>query len=201
MDTNRELEAILDLIPKHLIVRVREGGGPENIIASLAGSVQKLVRETEKLSPKALKTDKVVIETDDWKLGAYMEWRAKHHEEKYKECGGTGTAYTGFRDLDDGPSYCDKCHGRGRIDKGPNTPRPEIPETFREHMRRAWWDFVNDQNRLPPITEVEITEKMCETGNRALYGERWLHMPEMQKATANRWMRDALTAVLTPKSV
>lgn len=103
MDTNRELEAILDLIPKHLIVRVREGGGPENIIASLAGSVQKLVRETEKLSPT--------------------------------------------------------------------------------------------------ITEVEITEKMCETGNRALYGERWLHMPEMQKATANHWMRDALTAVLTSKSV
>lgn len=38
-----EIEACLKLIPKECVVRVREGGGPENIYASLAVSLMNLV--------------------------------------------------------------------------------------------------------------------------------------------------------------
>ena len=41
----KEIAACIDLIPENLRVQVREGGGPENLCASLAVSVANLVRE------------------------------------------------------------------------------------------------------------------------------------------------------------
>jgi len=42
-----ELQGIIDLIPGYCYVKVREGGGPENLLASIAVSVAKMKRELE----------------------------------------------------------------------------------------------------------------------------------------------------------
>ena len=42
-----EIAAVLDCMPSACVVRVREGGGPENLAASLAVSVGKLARQAE----------------------------------------------------------------------------------------------------------------------------------------------------------
>lgn len=87
------------------------------------------------------------IETDDWKLGCFMDWRPKRHEEECPACHGAGEVGGGFKSLD-GPRQCENCYGRGTVTKGPSTPKPELPKALTEHMRRAWWDFVNsDQMR------------------------------------------------------
>lgn len=42
-DWEREVEGVLEItVPPEFVVRVREGGGPENLAASLAVSVAKL---------------------------------------------------------------------------------------------------------------------------------------------------------------
>ena len=86
--------------------------------------------------------DRVVSENDDWKLGCFMEWRAKRHPEECPTCLGWKEVGGGFKSLD-GPRECPECFGIGHITKGPKTPAPEIPAKLREHMRRAWWDFLH----------------------------------------------------------
>lgn len=82
------------------------------------------------------------IETEDWKLGAYFEWRPKYHSEECSTCHGRGEVGGGFKDLD-GKRPCSTCRGVGSTSKQPKTQQPEIPPAIVEHMRRAWWDFVN----------------------------------------------------------
>jgi len=83
-----------------------------------------------------------ITETDDWKLGCFMDWRPKSHEEECPYCHGKGEVGGGFKDLD-GPRQCPECFGRRSITKGPMTPQPELPKALVEHMRRAWWDYLN----------------------------------------------------------
>lgn len=85
---------------------------------------------------------KAVVETTDWKLGCFMDWRAKNHSETCPECHGKKEIGGGFKDID-GPRECPTCFGIGTVIKGPTTPRPELPEPLVEHMRRAFWDYVN----------------------------------------------------------
>lgn len=82
------------------------------------------------------------METEDWKLGAFLDWKPKHKTETCSNCGGSG--YTGghFKDLD-GPQECNVCWGSKVVSVKPSSPRPEIPLDIREHMRRAWFDFYN----------------------------------------------------------
>lgn len=91
-------------------------------------------------------SDKIVpiVETDDWKLGCFMEWRPKNHAETCPTCLGHGEVGGGFHDLE-GPRPCPKCFGMTTVIKGPTTPRPELPVELVEHMRRAWWDFTHTQ--------------------------------------------------------
>lgn len=83
-----------------------------------------------------------IVETDDWKLGCFMEWRPKNHAEECPTCYGKGEVGGYFRDLD-GPRPCPQCAGMKIVHKGPTTPKPELPPALVEHMRRAWWDFIN----------------------------------------------------------
>ena len=83
-----------------------------------------------------------IVETDDWKLGAYMEWRPKHHSEECAHCRGRGKVGGGFKDMD-GSRQCTSCYGTGNVSKPPKTPIPDLPPALVEHLRRAWWDFLN----------------------------------------------------------
>ena len=85
------------------------------------------------------------METEDWKLGCFLDWKPKHKSVTCPTCGGSG--YTGghFKDLD-GPQECSRCFGAKVISVAPTSQRPEIPADIREHMRRAWFDFYNQEN-------------------------------------------------------
>ena len=83
-----------------------------------------------------------IKETDDWKLGCFIDWRPKDHTETCTDCNGAREVGGGFKSLD-GPVPCPMCHGRGFMIKGPSTQMPEIPPALIEHMRRAWWDYFN----------------------------------------------------------
>lgn len=82
------------------------------------------------------------VETDEWQLKAYMEWVPKCIREPCVHCNGTGSVGGGFKSLS-GPEPCPKCCGARTVAAPPKSPRPEIPAGLREHMRRAWWDYVN----------------------------------------------------------
>lgn len=86
------------------------------------------------------------IDTEDWNLGCFMEWRPKSHPETCPRCFGRKEVGGGFKDID-GPRECPECFGMGIITKGPRTPKPKIPAELREHMRRAWWDFFNIKDK------------------------------------------------------
>ena len=88
-------------------------------------------------------TRRTVAETDDWKLGCFMEWRPKRHPKECPTCNGTKEIGGGFKCID-GPRQCPECFGSGFISTGPTTPVPELPAALREHMRRAWLDFLNE---------------------------------------------------------
>lgn len=90
---------------------------------------------------KRLVGQHVVVETDDWKLDAFLDWVPKSHSEECPDCHGEGTVGGGLKSID-GSRKCPTCHGVGSVTKGPTTPMPDIPPTLREHMRRAWWDFM-----------------------------------------------------------
>lgn len=83
-----------------------------------------------------------LIETDDWKLGCFMEWRAKPKVVECSYCNGSGEIGGGFKDID-GPRTCPECFGSKVKRVHPTSKQPEIPEDLREHMRRAWFDFVH----------------------------------------------------------
>ena len=89
-----------------------------------------------------------VIETDEWRLGCYFQWRAKPVRVKCTACGGDGKT-SGLFDLD-GPQTCQTCWGAGSVERAPTTPPPPVPAAIQEHMRRAWWDFVNGPLPEPP---------------------------------------------------
>lgn len=81
-------------------------------------------------------------DTDQWMLGAFLQWKPKMRAVTCDHCNGTGSVGGHFKDLD-GPQQCPKCFGTGIVNVRPDTPEPAIPEELREHMRRAWWDFHN----------------------------------------------------------
>jgi len=83
------------------------------------------------------------LETEDWQLSCYLEWRPKNHQEKCEYCDGKGKVGGGFGYLEEA-QQCDRCHGLKTVTKGPRTPRPELPKKLIEHMRRAWWDYFNE---------------------------------------------------------
>ncbi len=89
-----------------------------------------------------------ITETEDWKLGAFIEWRPKPKSIECPNCHGEGTVGGGFKDID-GPRVCPECWGRRFKLVHPTSQQPEIPADLLEHMRRAWWDFVNK----PPTKE------------------------------------------------
>lgn len=83
------------------------------------------------------------IETEDWKLGAWIEWREKYKTEQCPYCFGSGTVGGGFKDLD-GPQQCSTCWGTGFVKSKITSPKPELPVKLVEHMRRAWFDYIHN---------------------------------------------------------
>lgn len=88
------------------------------------------------------KRPSLALETEDWALSCYLEWRAKSHEETCPTCHGTGEVGGGFGSFD-GPEQCDRCCGTRTVTVGPKSPRPSLPPELIEYMRRAWWDYFN----------------------------------------------------------
>ena len=84
------------------------------------------------------------VETDKWKLGCFMEWRPKHRAIDCPSCNGRGEVGGGFKDIE-GSRPCPECFGTKIKSVGPTSEKPELPAALVEHMRRAWWDFVNGQ--------------------------------------------------------
>jgi hypothetical protein len=82
------------------------------------------------------------IETPDWKLGCFMEWRPILRSVNCPTCSGTGEIFGGFSYMSENKK-CHECAGVGRVTYKPTTQRPDLPADLVEHMRRAWWDFVN----------------------------------------------------------
>ena len=92
-------------------------------------------------------------ETEDWRLGAWIDWKPK--KEPYDIpcpcCSGKGEVGGGFKDLD-GPRECPQCFGRRRIrHPGPTEPKPEVPADLIEHMRKAWIAYFEQDER--PATQ------------------------------------------------
>ena len=85
-----------------------------------------------------------IIETEDWKLSCYMEWRPKSKKITCPTCLGKGETGGHFKDLD-GPQICNSCWGtKIKIVHAEGKP-PELPPKLREHMRRAWFDFLHSE--------------------------------------------------------
>lgn len=83
-----------------------------------------------------------VKETDEWKLGAYIEWRPKPMSIVCPRCHGEGTIGGGFKDID-GPRSCPECWGTKVKSVATTSPKPDVSADLVEHMRRAWWDYFN----------------------------------------------------------
>lgn len=83
-----------------------------------------------------------IVENEEWKLGCFLDWRPKVKSIDCPHCQGKGGVGGGFKDLD-GPRECDECSGTGIKRINPTSQPPEIPPELREHMRRAWWDFIH----------------------------------------------------------
>lgn len=92
------------------------------------------------------------VDTEDWKLSAYMEWKPARSRVK---CGCDGGMVGGhFKDME-GPRTCPECYGSGTKSFTPKTPKPEIPEALIEHMRRAWMDFWEVKDLFAKESENE----------------------------------------------
>jgi len=81
------------------------------------------------------------VETDDWKIGCFIDWNPKRHLKTCPRCLGSGEVGGGLGDVDN-PHTCPECLGVKIIVVGPTSPKPEIPEALIEHMRKAWWDYM-----------------------------------------------------------
>lgn len=82
------------------------------------------------------------IDTQDWVLGAWMDWKPAKDKVICLCCNGSGTTGGGFKSME-GPQTCSTCYGTGVKTFYPSAPKPEIPQELREHMYKAWksyWD-------------------------------------------------------------
>ncbi|UUZ75416.1 hypothetical protein LP414_27255 [Polaromonas sp. P1(28)-13] len=87
------------------------------------------------------------LDTEEWRLSAFMDWvpAKKPYDIQCPNCGGTGMVGGGFKSFDD-PSECPKCFGSRRITQyEPLTPKPELPTELMAHMRAAWTKFFEVQ--------------------------------------------------------
>lgn len=96
----------------------------------------------------------IKVETDDWKLGCFMDWQPKSHTEKCTGCGGKGKYGGGLGWMEEELAVCNECYGSGTITKGPRTPKPELPPVLLEYMRNCWWQFFNGPVPQPPKPNV-----------------------------------------------
>lgn len=86
-----------------------------------------------------------ILETDDWKLDAFLDWTPKYRSVVCTHCDGTGKVGGGLKSID-GARTCSDCRGAGRTIEDPKTPMPDIPPKIKEHLRRAWFDYVNKED-------------------------------------------------------
>jgi hypothetical protein len=87
-------------------------------------------------------SQKPIIETEGWKLGCFIDWQPKSKVVTCPNCLGARTIGGGLGWLGD-PEDCPKCFVTGSITQRTTEPKPDLPVELVEHMRRAWWDFVN----------------------------------------------------------
>lgn len=80
------------------------------------------------------------VDTDDWVLGAWMDWKPSKNHEVCESCGGKGVVGGGFKCMD-GPTTCSTCWESGITEFHPKTQKPEVPKALVEHMHRAWKGF------------------------------------------------------------
>ncbi len=81
------------------------------------------------------------IDTADWGLSAYIDWRPLRKPEYVTCpcCHGTGEVGGGFKSLD-GPRPCPECFG-SKMQQLPFVPlaeKPVVPRLLVEHMHKAW---------------------------------------------------------------
>lgn len=88
------------------------------------------------------------LDTEDWRLAAYLDWKPnkKPIQTTCTRCGGSGQIGGHFKSLDD-PQPCPECFGRGyREESGITTPKPEMPQSLVDHMRKALMEYC-EQNK------------------------------------------------------
>ena len=86
----------------------------------------------------------IMIENEDWVLRVKFEWQSKPKQINCSVCNGKGFVGGGMFSLDNNKENCNSCGGRGKVSKSPDfLTRPVVPPELVEHMRRAYWDFVN----------------------------------------------------------
>lgn len=85
------------------------------------------------------------IDTEDWRLAAYIDWRPNKEPQNIQctYCGGSGQIGGGFKSID-GSRDCPECFGRGhKTISEISTDKPEVPKELIEHMRKAFFEYFN----------------------------------------------------------
>lgn len=86
------------------------------------------------------------IETDEWKLAIAIRYvpRKTWEQVECPECNGTGKPRIHFGvDYDDAPDVCQKCFGRGHVDKQvfPVEKKPELPQELIDWITKAYLEY------------------------------------------------------------
>lgn len=92
------------------------------------------------------------IDTEEWGLSAFMDWKPTKKTVECESCDGKGVVGGGFKDME-GPRECSNCGGRGWHSFYPKTKQPEIPNELIEHMRAAWIAYWESNGFTAAITE------------------------------------------------
>jgi hypothetical protein len=82
-----------------------------------------------------------VYQTDDWKLGAYLQWRPLAKVLDCPRCQGRREVGGGFKDLD-GIRQCPECFGAGIKTVLPDeSTKPPVPADLAHALHAVWKDY------------------------------------------------------------
>ena len=84
------------------------------------------------------------LDTEQWKFYANMGYSSKPQPRiQCPSCGGRGRIGGGFKDPDD-PEDCWKCVGTGVVEQDITEPRPDVPSSLIQHMKKAYNEWYDD---------------------------------------------------------